>query len=697
MTYAATIDDLSKLPCTHLKGVGAGIAEKLQQAGIYHIADLLFYLPYRYLDHTQTLPIAKLRHGTHAVIEGTLVSERLIYGKTRQWLLHLADPSGQIELRFLHYIDNYRKQLAPGMQLRCIGEARRWGTHLCMIHPQFQPLDTHQPLPCNLTPIYSAIAGLSQGSLTRIIDQALDLLSKGQGLPDYLPKAISEQYHFPSLTAALLYLHRPPTTANTDQLLAGTHPMQKRLAFEELLAHHLSLLRLRQQMTTQQSYACPPSQQLLARLLSILPFALTAAQQRVSAQVATDLSKASPCQRLIQGDVGCGKTIVAAMAAVQVIEQGHQVAFMAPTELLAEQHLQNFSRWFDQLDIEIALLLSRHSASRRQQSLTAIREGKAKMVIGTHALFQDAVEFNQLALVIIDEQHRFGVQQRLALREKGKQNNLSPHQLIMTATPIPRTLAMSVYADLDHSIIDELPPGRKPITTLVLPNSRRADIVDRIATVCQRGEQVYWLCTLIEESETLQCETAEATWEQLQKALPQFRLGLVHGRLKPQQKSEQMLLFQQGAIDILIATTVIEVGVDVANASLMIIENAERLGLAQLHQLRGRVGRGSQASFCVLLYQAPLSHNAQKRLAVMRRTQDGFEIANTDLEIRGPGEVLGTRQAGMVQLKMASLIRDQALLPLIQQTAVYISQQQPKAIVPLIARWIGQAENYVHA
>ena len=686
---------LASQPCTVLKGVGPSLAEKLAQCDIHCLQDLLFHLPLRYLDNTRVTPIRQLQHGDHCVIEGTIVAAQDKGGKRRQLIYTLQDHSGSVDLRFLYYLDNYRKQLATGCQIRCVGEARRWGAKLSLVHPDFSFNLEANVEGQRLTPIYPSTSGLNQTMLRRLTDQVLQLLGETDLLPDYLPASIADR--FSSLHEALFYLHRPPVDAKTELLLAGKHPMQQRLAFEELLAHHLSLRRLRAKNDSYRAHAFPVSQQLRPVLLQQLAFALTAAQQRVGEQIADDLARSKPMLRLIQGDVGCGKTIVAAMAALPVIEQGFQVALMAPTELLAEQHLQSFSQWLQPLGVKVELLLSRCKGAERQTLLDDIASGHGQMIIGTHALFQESVVFHQLGLVIIDEQHRFGVHQRLALREKGIHGDIHPHQMIMTATPIPRTLAMSVYADVDHSIIDELPPGRQPITTVVVANDKRDEVIQRIQHICSQGQQVYWVCTLIEESENLQCQTAEDTAQQLITQLPNLRIGMVHGRLPGQEKNAVMQRFQAGEFDILVATTVIEVGVDVPNATLMLIENAERLGLAQLHQLRGRVGRGSLESFCVMLYQHPLSHNAQRRLAVMRRTQDGFAIAKEDLSIRGPGEVLGTRQAGMAQLCVADLVRDSDLLVQVQQAALILQKEKPEIIQPLINRWLGRAEAYVHA
>jgi ATP-dependent DNA helicase RecG len=587
-----------------------------------------------------------------------------------------------------------------GTRIRCFGEVR-WGTSSGyeMVHPEYRQIKLHDPLPIDnhLTPIYPTTEGIHQTGFRKLTDQALALLKKSEGLEEYLPLPIRQMHALSDVTQAICYVHRPPPDASRAQLEAGLHVHQQRLAFEELLAHQLSLRKLRTNLQQNRAAALARPSLLTKKFLANLHFSLTDAQQRVAKEVSCDLTQAVPMLRLVQGDVGSGKTVVAALAALQAIENGYQVALMAPTELLSEQHLQNFKRWMEPLNIKTVLLSGNLKATERREVIESIENGEAKMVIGTHALFQKTVNFHRLALVIIDEQHRFGVHQRLSLREKGKEGNIYPHQMIMTATPIPRTLAMTAYADLDYSVIDQLPPGRKPVTTLLVSNTRRDEVVERISYACQSGQQTYWVCTLIEESEMLQCEAAEVTAERLREQLPNLNIGLVHGRLKAQEKEMIMQQFRAGALNLLVATTVIEVGVDVPNASLMVIENAERLGLAQLHQLRGRVGRGTVASHCVLMYQNPLSDLAKKRLHVMKSTQDGFVIAQEDLVLRGPGEVLGTRQAGLMQMRTANLVRDKMLLPKVQQVSEVLLENHPECIDPLIHRWIGQAQKYGEA
>ncbi|MGH8282618.1 MAG: ATP-dependent DNA helicase RecG, partial [Gammaproteobacteria bacterium] len=549
-----------------------------------------------------------------------------------------------------------------------------------------------------LTPIYPATEGIAQLKLRALTTQALQMLDTDNALlPELLPPELLKPMHMPGLIAAVRYVHRPPTDAPVEMLMDGSHPAQRRLAFEELLAHHLSLRQLRQQADHSRAPVIAGNSDLARKFRASLSFQLTGAQKRVTTEILRDLAKPHPMMRLVQGDVGCGKTVVAALAALNCIGTGYQAALMAPTELLAEQHYRNFKNWFAPLGLEPVWLTGRLPAVQRRETLEQIRSGQAPLVIGTHALFQEDVKFARLALVIIDEQHRFGVHQRLALREKGAQADSYPHQLIMTATPIPRTLAMTAYADLDVSSIDELPPGRTLVKTVAISESRRAEVVARVRHACAEGRQVYWVCPLIEESEVLQCQAAEDTAAALTSALPELSIGLVHGRMASRLKERAMAHFQSGDIQLLVATTVIEVGVDVPNASLMIIENAERLGLAQLHQLRGRVGRGAVESSCVMFYHAPLSAAARARLAVMRETNDGFEIARRDLELRGPGELLGTRQAGELHLRIADLTRDAPLIPEVQQAATLLLDRYPERVPFIVRRWLGDNSRYAQA
>lgn len=690
-------------PITELNGVGDKVATKLANLGIQTIQDALFHLPSRYEDRTRVYAIRDVKIGQHVNIEGEVERSDLKFGKKRMWLVTVADGEYRILLRFFYFSAAQKQQLIPGKRVRCFGEIRRGPTGLEITHPEYRIIEPNQPIQVeeSLTPIYPTTEGVKQITLRKIVDQALQWLEKG-ALTELLPETILPVNM--SLQEALLTMHRPPPDISTTLLEEGKHPCQQRLIIEELLAHNLSVLKVREQFNQFTSQVVPQSTNLVPALLSQLPFTPTAAQQRVSEEISNDMQRNIPMMRLVQGDVGSGKTLVAAIAALHVIEAGHQVALMAPTELLAEQHAKNFAEWFSNIaqdtPITVQWLAGKVTGKAKQQALDNIANGSAQMIVGTHALFQKQVIFKQLALIIVDEQHRFGVHQRLALREKGQSGELAvfPHQLIMTATPIPRTLAMTAYADLDTSVIDELPPGRTPIKTVVIPDSRREDVIERVYQNCiQEKRQVYWVCTLIEESEVLQCEAAEDTAKILQDTLPELKVGLVHGRMKPAEKQDVMQQFKDNALHLLVATTVIEVGVDVPNASLMIIENADRLGLAQLHQLRGRVGRGSVASHCVLMYQPPLGKVAQKRLGVLRDSNDGFVIAQKDLEIRGPGELLGTKQTGLADLKVADLARDGYLIPKIQDWAQDIWQAHPSHANAIINRWLPYRDKYGHA
>lgn len=690
---------LDRRPVTTLRGAGPQLASRLEKLGIQTVQDLLFHLPLRYEDRTRITPIGALLPGTSAVIEGEVQVAETVFRGRRSLLVRVADGSGGITLRFFHFNAQQAAGFVRGARLRAYGDVRRGPLTLEMIHPEYRLLSTHATTEVeeHLTPIYPATEGITQGRLRGLTRQALALLDKSDALTDWLPGELDAIHGLPGLREALHYVHRPPPDAPVDVLLANTHPAQQRLAFEELLAQQLSLRRLRLAAEQQRAPALSGNGQLLTALQVSLPFTLTGAQQRALDEVLADLARPRPMLRLVQGDVGSGKTIVAALAALRAVESSQQAAIMAPTELLAEQHYRNFIAWLEPLGVRVAWLAGKLKGAARAQTLATIADGTAQVVVGTHALFQPEVTFAALGLAVIDEQHRFGVHQRLALSEKGARDDARAHQLIMTATPIPRTLAMTAYADLDVSIIDELPPGRTPVQTVVLPESRRADIVARIHAACKDGQQAYWVCPLIEESELLQCQAAEETFAMLSAALPDLAIGLVHGRLRPAQKDRVMLQFKAGELQLLVATTVIEVGVDVPNASLMVIENAERLGLAQLHQLRGRVGRGAAQSSCVLLYRAPLSAIARERLAALRASNDGFVIAEQDMRLRGPGEVLGTRQTGLMQMRIADLVRDADLLPTVQQTAEQMLRRHPAHVEPLIRRWLGDRLRYAQA
>lgn len=698
---------LDRISITSLHGVGPQLAIKLKKLGLYSLQDLLFHLPLRYIDRTQITPIGGIQPMTEVVIEGEIRASDVVFGRRRSLVCRIQDATGVVTLRFFHFNRAQQQRLKPGSRLRCFGEVRRGKSGVELYHPEYQYLDSPNPaqLEETLTPIYPATEGITQSRIRDLCSQALKQLQEHQIaelLPTELKAELGPQLAY-SLDDALRLLHNPPPGTALHLLAEGEHPAQQRLAAEELVAHNLSLLRMRQKVQQQQAPVLSRDNSAQEKFLQQLPFSLTAAQLRVADEINQDISMAIPMLRLVQGDVGSGKTVVAALAAVQAIANGKQVALMAPTEILAEQHRINFEQWLRPLGIRIAFLTGKVKGKAREVQLEAMADGTAQMVIGTHALFQETVSFHDLGLSIIDEQHRFGVHQRLALRNKGFNPESpvamgpAPHQLIMTATPIPRTLAMSAYADLDCSVIDELPPGRTPVETVVLNSLRRNEVIERVRASCSDGRQAYWVCTLIEESDVLEAQAAEVTASELQLMLPELSIGLVHGRLKPREKLEAMNAFKTGEINLLVATTVIEVGVDVPNASLMIIENAERLGLSQLHQLRGRVGRGSLSSHCVLLYSPPISGNGSARLKIMRETTDGFKIAEKDLEIRGPGEVLGTRQTGDMQLHIADLQRDAHMLPQVKRLAEKLLLNYQQNVDPLIARWLGHAEQYAQA
>ncbi len=679
---------------TRLPGIGDKGAEKLARIGVRTIRDLIFHLPTRYQDRTRITPIGSLRQGEEAVVVGRIEISQIAYGRRRSLVCRLSDNTGLLTIRLFHFSPNQKNSLARGRWIICFGEIRSGPNGIELVHPEYKVFERRPEAPeaDTLTAVYRSVEGISQPQLRKLIGRAID--EEVESLVDFIPEQERKRLQMPSLIDAVRLLHQPPPSADLDAVLASSHPAQRRLAFEELLAHHLSLRKMRLDRDDGEAPVMKHDGNLLQRFIDHLDFDPTAAQDRVIGEVVRDLASDRPCLRLIQGDVGSGKTVVAAAAACYAIEAGWQVAVMAPTELLAEQHFRSFDEWLSPLEVKVTALTGRLPAATRRRALTDIADGSAGVVVGTHALFQDGVEFNRLGLVIVDEQHRFGVDQRLALREKGVDSSTAPHQLTMTATPIPRTMAMVFYADIDVSSIDELPPGRQAIETVVVPDSRRAEILKRVQQACNDGHQAYWVCPLIDESESLDAQAATETERSFRSAFPDLSIGLVHGRMKSAEKDAVMEQFRSNQIQLLVATTVIEVGVDVPNAGLMIIENAERLGLSQLHQLRGRVGRGSQKSACVLLYRGPLSPTARKRLSIMRDTTDGFEISRHDLEHRGPGEVLGTRQTGLAEMKVANLGRDHDMLEDVEKTGSLLINEQPDNIDRLIARWIGDATAY---
>ena len=687
---------LESTPVTELRGVGPSIAAKLAGLGIETVLDLLFHLPLRYEDRTRIRAIEDLSAGDTALTCGRIESANVRFGRRRSLVVAIRDGTGKMAMRLFHFNENQRQQLRPGRRIACYGEMHATSGGIETAHPEYRLLDddAEPPTTDRLTPVYPAATGLGQALFRRLTGQALDLLERGPDVADLLPGKVAARHALTGLADALRTIHRPPARTHIAAPLDVAHPARRRLAFEELLAHHLALRLVRRRINRRHAAPLDRGDTLTRRFVDSLPFELTAAQRRVVREVRADLARARPMHRLVQGDVGAGKTVVAAIAAVAAVASERQVALMAPTELLAEQHFASFRGWLEPLGIEVTWLSGRLGSRERGRALSRIAGGEAAVAVGTHALFQSDVAFAGLGLVIVDEQHRFGVEQRLALRGKGERGGLRPHQLIMTATPIPRTLAMTAYADLDVSVVDELPPGRTPVYTAVTSSGRRPEVVARIRRACGRGEQAYWVCTAIEESDAVACRAAEDTARELGQALPELRVGLVHGRMPPAEKDAAMATFREAGLDVLVATTVIEVGVDVPNASLMVIENAERLGLAQLHQLRGRIGRGARRSACVMMYEGPLTEAARARLEVLRATTDGFAIAQRDLEIRGPGELLGTRQTGLVQLRIADLARDLPLLPGIERAASELLARHESRVAPLVRRWIGAGAVY---
>ena len=682
-------------PLTVLRGVGPALAATLERLHLYRVEDLLFLLPLRYEDRTRLSRIGSLRPGSRSLFSGEVLLAETVYRGRRSLLVRIDDGSGQITLRFFYFSRKQQAQFKQGTSVSCFGDIRMGPGGLEVVHPEYRILRAGQEASVAdaLTPVYPMTEGIAQGRLRTLVAQALAMMEKNP-VPDLLPADVLDEFALPSLHDALVFLHKPPPEANLEVIMGGKHPSQIRLSFEELLAHYMSLRNLRHLARKENAVALSGATDALSKFVSNLPYELTSAQKRVIEEIGADVCLPHPMMRLVQGDVGSGKTVVAATACLLAVSSGVQAAVMAPTELLAEQHWQNFSAWFSDFDVELAWLSGSQRQADRRASLEAIESGRAGLIIGTHALFQEGVQFNNLALVVIDEQHRFGVHQRMALRDKGASGNTIPHQLVMTATPIPRTLAMAAYADLDTSVIDELPPGRRAVQTVAVPDTRRAEVVERVRQACTNGQQTYWVCPLIEESEVLDYQAAEASFEMLTETLSSLRVGLVHGRMKAPAKEKVMRQFKQGEIDVLVATTVIEVGVDVPNASLMIVENAERMGLSQLHQLRGRVGRGAAQSHCVMLYKQPLGQLARSRLAILRDTNDGFLIAQRDLELRGPGELLGTKQTGLPDYRIADLVRDAELMPKVQIAAEKIQRDHPQAAIDITRRWLGDAHQY---
>ena len=690
--------DLAERPVTELKGVGPSLEALLAKLKITNLQDLLFHLPIRYEDRTRITPIGALQPYTSAVVEAEVLGAAVVMGRRRSLVVKLGDSTGITTIRYFHFNQSQKNAFRTGRRIRCFGEPRPGASGVELYHPEYSFVDDGEmELEQSLTPVYSTTEGLGQKRIRDLVAQVLSLMSP-ETLKDLVPGQLRFGGAETGLLDSLIELHKPPADISSELLEDGMRPGQQLLAHEELLAHQISLAQIRAQNQQESAFAANFDQSLNQKLLDFVGFAPTGAQLRVSKEIFADISKTQPMMRLLQGDVGSGKTLVAAMTALQLVGSGLQVALMVPTEILAEQHLKSFSRWFEPLGIKVVSLTGRTKGKAREALLGMIAEGKAQMVIGTQALFQDDVQFQKLGLVIIDEQHRFGVGQRFALNQKSQMNpqgtESRAHQLVMTATPIPRTLAMSHYSNLDVSVIDEYPAGRQPVTTALIGRDRRDQVVESIRKACAEGRQVYWVCTLIEESENFDLQAAELAADELQLLLPELEVGLLHGRMKSAEKDQVMDKFRAGETQLLVSTTVIEVGVDVANASLMIIENPERLGLAQLHQLRGRVGRGLDQSHCILLYGTPLSNHARERLKAMRETGDGFELAEIDLRLRGPGELLGVRQTGEAGYRIADLMRDQDLLDDAKKKAPVLLENHPQSARLLVSRWVHRAEDF---
>jgi len=677
----------------NLKGVGPLLQEKLNSQNIFIIEDLLFLLPLKYEDRTQLFDLKKAPIDHRCLVKGKIIDSKILFYGRRTLQVVIDDGTEKLKLRFFYFSNNQYKQFKVNETVVCFGLLKNNNNKLEMIHPEYKLLDISKNFETEdaLTPIYPSVDGIKQGRVRNLVQQATNIL-KFSDPKDLIPTSILDQLDLPELKTSLLTLHNPPQNISINNIDEELIAFRNRLSFEELLAYYVSLKNLRRLALRKDADKLCQGKTQIEQFTKSLNFKLTSAQIRVTNEIIDDLSLPRPMMRMLQGDVGSGKTVVAAIACLKAILNKKQAAFMAPTELLAQQHFEALTRLFENQRIKIAILTGSLKQATRKNIQHLIQHGKIDLIIGTHALFQDGVIFKNLSLIVIDEQHRFGVKQRVALREKGTDGNSHPHQLIMTATPIPRTLALAAYADLDTSIIDELPSGRKPIKTLIISNNKRKSVIEKIKIACQNGQQAYWVCPLIDESDKIEADAANSRFQDLSSRIKSIKIGLIHGRQKNQDKEKTMLLFKEGEIDLLVATTIIEVGVDVPNASLMVIENSERMGLSQLHQLRGRVGRGSEESHCILLYKPPLNTIAKERLSVLRDSSDGFFISQKDLELRGPGEILGKKQTGLPQYRIANISRDANLMPNVQKTAEIIMKKFPNRTNDIVSRWLGSSE-----
>mgnify|MGYP001215646241 CR=1 FL=1 len=677
----------------NLKGVGPLLQEKLNSQNIFIIEDLLFLLPLKYEDRTQLFDLKKAPIDHRCLVKGKIIDSKILFYGRRTLQVVIDDGTEKLKLRFFYFSNNQYKQFKVNETVVCFGLLKNNNNKLEMIHPEYKLLDISKNFETEdaLTPIYPSVDGIKQGRVRNLVQQATNIL-KFSDPKDLIPTNILDQLDLPELKTSLLTLHNPPQNISINNIDEELIAFRNRLSFEELLAYYVSLKNLRRLALRKDADKLCQGKTQIEQFTNSLNFKLTSAQKRVTNEIIDDLSLPRPMMRMLQGDVGSGKTVVAAIACLKAILNKKQAAFMAPTELLAQQHFEALTRLFENQRIKIAILTGSLKQATRKNIQHLIQHGKIDLIIGTHALFQDGVIFKNLSLIVIDEQHRFGVKQRVALREKGTDGNSHPHQLIMTATPIPRTLALAAYADLDTSVIDELPSGRKPIKTLIISNNKRKSVIEKIKIACQNGQQAYWVCPLIDESDKIEADAANSRFQDLSSRIKSIKIGLIHGRQKNQDKEKTMLLFKEGEIDLLVATTIIEVGVDVPNASLMVIENSERMGLSQLHQLRGRVGRGSEESHCILLYKPPLNTIAKERLSVLRDSSDGFFISQKDLELRGPGEILGKKQTGLPQYRIANISRDANLMPNVQKTAEIIMKKFPNRTNDIVSRWLGSSE-----